>query len=181
MNLNDNNLVVKTLKTGDPEVFSEVYASYYKPLCLFCSNYVSPEEAEEIVQDLMLYVWENHARLIEDLSLKSFLFTSVKNRALNSVTRAGIKRHVYEEYQSELVKNRISADSSFGTELFNTYMKALHDLPGPQQEAYFMSRYKRLTHKEIADTLHVSVQTVNYRIGKALRFFRIRLRDFFPE
>lgn len=58
MNLNDNRLIIKTLKSGDQKVFSLVYASYYKPLCLFCSSYVSLEEAEEIVQDLMMYVWE---------------------------------------------------------------------------------------------------------------------------
>ena len=46
---------------------------------------------------------------------------------------------------------------------------------------YVMSRYKQLTHKEIADKLEVSVQTVNYRIGKALQFFRIRLKDFCLE
>ena len=44
-----------------------------------------------------------------------------------------------------------------------------------------MSRYKQLTHKEIADKLEVSVQTVNYRIGKTLQFFRIRLKDFCLE
>ena len=47
MNLNDNRLIIKTLKSGDQKVFSLVYASYYKPLCLFCSSYVSLEEAEE--------------------------------------------------------------------------------------------------------------------------------------
>lgn len=41
MNLNDNRLIIKTLKSGDQKVFSLVYASYYKPLCLFCSSYVS--------------------------------------------------------------------------------------------------------------------------------------------
>ena len=35
MNLNDNRLIIKTLKSGDQKVFSLVYASYYKPLCLF--------------------------------------------------------------------------------------------------------------------------------------------------
>ena len=49
------------------------------------------------------------------------------------------------------------------------------------QRVYVMSRYKQLTHKEIADKLEVSVQTVNYRIGKALQFFRIRLKDFCLE
>ena len=71
MNLNDNRLIIKTLKSGDQKVFSLVYASYYKPLCLFCSSYVSLEEAEEIVQDLMMYVWEKRELLVEDLSLKS--------------------------------------------------------------------------------------------------------------
>lgn len=101
MNLNDNRLIIKTLKSGDQKVFSLIYASYYKPLCLFCSSYVSLEEAEEIVQDLMMYVWEKRELLVEDLSLKSFLFTSVRNRALNSITRSHITRQVYEEYQSQ--------------------------------------------------------------------------------
>ena len=173
MNLNDNRLIIKTLKSGDQKVFSLVYASYYKPLCLFCSSYVSLEEAEEIVQDLMMYVW--------DLSLKSFLFTSVRNRALNSITRSHITRQVYEEYQSQQLKSLPALDSCYGTELFNTYMEALHSLPKELQRVYVMSRYKQLTHKEIADKLEVSVQTVNYRIGKALQFFRIRLKDFCLE
>lgn len=181
MNLNDNQLIIKTLKSGDQETFSLVYASYYKPLCLFCSSYVSPEEAEEIVQDLMMYVWEKRELLVEDMSLKSFLFTSVKNRALNVVTRAHITRHVYEEYQSQQLKAPSALDSCYCTELFNAYMKALRELPKEQQEAYVMSRYKQLTHKEIADMLNVSIQTVNYRIGKALQFFRIKLKDFCPE
>ena len=179
MNLNDNRLIIKTLKSGDQKVFSLVYASYYKPLCLFCSSYVSLEEAEEIVQDLMMYVWEKRELLVEDLSLKSFLFTSVRNRALNSITRSHITRQVYEEYQSQQLKSLPALDSCYGTELFNAYMEALHSLPKELQRVYVMSRYKQLTHKEIADKLEVSVQTVNYRIGKALQFFRIRLKDFF--
>lgn len=179
MNLNDNRLVIRTLKSGDQKIFSLIYASYYKPLCLFCSFYVSPEEAEEIVQDLMMYVWEKRDLLVEDMSLKSFLFTSVKNRALNLVSRAHITRHVYEEYRSQQLKSLSALDTCYGTELLNAYMEALHELPKEQQEVYVMSRYKQLTHKEIADTLNVSVQTVNYRIGKALQFFRVKLKDYF--
>ena len=123
MNLNDNRLIIKTLKSGDQKVFSLVYASYYKPLCLFCSSYVSLEEAEEIVQDLMMYVWEKRELLVEDLSLKSFLFTSVRNRALNSITRSHITRQVYEEYQSQQLKSLPALDSCYSTELFNAYME----------------------------------------------------------
>lgn len=181
MNLNDNRVIINALKSGDLQTFSLVYNSYYKPLCLFGACYVSFEEAEEIVQDLMMYVWENRALLVEDLSLRSFLFTSVKNKALNSVVRASITRRVYETYRDLQTKNQLAWDVCQITELFNAYVKALHDLPAEQQEVYFMSRYKMMTHKEIADTLNVSVQTVNYRIGKALQFFRLRLRDFYLE
>lgn len=181
MNLTDNQLVIRMLKSGDSNVFSLVYAFYYKPLCAFCSSFVSPEEAEEIVQDLMMYVWEKRDLLVEDLSLKSFLFTSVRNRALNSLTRAHIARHVYEEYRNRQSEALPVSDSCYGTELFNAYMKALRELPKPLQEAYVMSRYKQLTHQEIADRLNVSVQTVNYRIGKALQFFRVRLKEFCLE
>lgn len=181
MNLNDNRLIIKTLRSGDQKVFSLIYVSYYKPLCVFCSSYVSSEEAEEIVQDLMMYVWEKRNLLVEDLSLRSFLFTSVKNRALNSIIRTHITLHVYEEYQNQQQRSLSALDACYSMELFNAYMDAFRDLPKEQQKVYVMSRYKQMTHKEIADTLDVSVQTVNYRIGKALQFLRIKLRDFCPE
>ena len=118
---------------------------------------------------------------LETFTEYPFLFTSVRNRALNSITRSHITRQVYEEYQSQQLKSLPALDSCYGTELFNAYMEALHSLPKELQRVYVMSRYKQLTHKEIADKLEVSVQTVNYRIGKALQFFRIRLKDFCLE
>mgnify|MGYP000255476867 CR=1 FL=1 len=174
MNLNDNRLIIKTLRSGGSKsIFPWFMLLITSRYVCFCSSYVSLEEAEEIVQDLMMYVWEKRESLVEDLSLKSFLFTSVRNRALNSITRSHITRQVYEEYQSQQLKSLPALDSCYSTELFNAYMEALHALPKEQQKVYVMSRYKQLTHKEIADTLEVSVQTVNYRIGKALQFFRI--------
>ena len=168
---------------GDQKVFSLVLCFLLQAaMFVFVPRMFSLEEAEEIVQDLMMYVWEKKRELlVEDLSLKSFLFTSVRNRALNSITRSHITRQVYEEYQSQQLKSLPALDSCYGTELFNAYMEALHSLPKELQRVYVMSRYKQLTHKEIADKLEVSVQTVNYRIGKALQFFRIRLKDFCLE
>lgn len=82
MNLNDNRLIIKTLRSGDQKVFSLVYASYYKPLCLFCSSYVSLEEAEEIVQDLMMYVWEKRESLVEGLVAEIFLIYQCQEQGI---------------------------------------------------------------------------------------------------
>ena len=101
MNRNDNH-GIKTLKSGDQKsIFHWFYqASYTSRYHLFCSSYVSLEEAEEIVQgfDDVCVVGEKRELLVEDLSLKSFLFTSVRNRALNSITRSILPSGIYEEY-----------------------------------------------------------------------------------
>ena len=65
-------------------------------------------------------------------------------------------------------------------ELFRLYENALKQLPKDYREAYEMNRNHRMTHKEIAEKLNVSPQTVNYRIGQALKLLRIALKDYLP-
>lgn len=181
MNLNSNQTVIRALKSGDSKAYAALYAAYYRPLCRYCAMYISSDEAEEIVQDLMLKLWEHRDSLQENLSLRAFLYTCAKHRALNVVSRAYVTQAVYEEFRSRKSEERPNEQECFRTELYHAYCEVLHSLPRDQQQAFVMSRYQRLTHQRIADALHVSVQTVNYRIGKALQTFRIRLKDFFPE
>ena len=182
MNLNDNRLIIKTLKSGDQKVFSLVYASLLQA-AMFCfvPRMFLFEEAEEIVQDLMMYgvgkTWVAGRGLVAEI----FLIYQCQEQGLNSITRSHITRQVYEEYQSQQLKSLPALDSCYGTELFNTYMEALHSLPKELQRVYVMSRYKQLTHKEIADKLEVSVQTVNYRIAKLFSFFVLDWKIFCLE
>lgn len=181
MNLKENKKNIDILKSGDKFAFNEVYSCYYQQLCAFCSNYVSHEEAEDIVQDLMYYLWEKRNTWNENLSLKSFLFTAAKNRAFNIITHNQTTVRIYEDYQTKMKKEISSLDETPQTELFAIYTKTLKELSEEQLQAYLMSRYKHMTHKEIADALNVSVQTVNYRIGKALDLFRIKMKKFLEE
>ena len=138
LDINDNKAVITYLKAGEERAFDAVYRYYFSRLCGFCSQYVNEqEEIEEIVQGTMMWLWENRCSLMEDLTLKTLLFTIVKN-------------------------------------------KALKQLPAEFRETYDMNRNQRLTHKEIAEKLNVSPQTVNYRIGQALKLLRIALKDYLP-
>ena len=58
--------------------------------------------------------------------------------------------------------------------------EALKKLPKEYLEAYEMNRNQHLTHKEIAEKLNVSPQTINYRIGQALKLLRVALKDYLP-
>ena len=86
LNINDNNAVISALREGDEEVFDHIYRYYFRGLCAFCSQYVTLSESEEIVQDTMMWLWENRKTLIPELTLKTLLFTIVKNKALNKIS-----------------------------------------------------------------------------------------------
>jgi RNA polymerase sigma-70 factor (ECF subfamily) len=60
------------------------------------------------------------------------------------------------------------------------YNKALGKLPAEFRESYELNRKYHLTHKEIAEKLKVSPQTINYRISQALKILRIELKDYLP-
>ena len=93
LDINNNKSVITALKAGEEKVFDVVYRHYFRRLCAFCSQYVGEQEQiEEIVQETMMWLWENRCTLMEDLTLKTLLFTIVKNKALNRLSHFEIKR-----------------------------------------------------------------------------------------
>lgn len=181
LDINNNKSIITALKAGEEKVFDAVYRHYFRRLCAFCSQYVDEqEEIEEIVQETMMWLWENRSSLMADLTLKTLLFTIVKNKALNRISHFEIKRKVHQEIVDKYESEFDNPDFYFGNELFRLYEEALEKLPKEYREAYEMNRNHHLTHKEIAEKLNVSPQTVNYRIGQALKLLRIALKDYLP-
>lgn len=181
LDINNNKSIITALKAGEEKVFDAVYRHYFRRLCAFCSQYVDEqEEIEEIVQETMMWLWENRSSLMADLTLKTLLFTIVKNKALNRISHFEIKRKVHQEIVEKYESEFDNPDFYFGNELFRLYEEALEKLPKEYREAYEMNRNHHLTHKEIAEKLNVSPQTVNYRIGQALKLLRVALKDYLP-
>lgn len=181
LDINNNKSVITALKAGEESVFDAVYRHYYRRLCAFCSQYISEqEEIEEIVQDTMMWLWENRCSLLEELTLKTLLFTIVKNKALNRISHFEIRRKVHQEIVEKFEKEFESPDFYLGNELFRLYEEALQQLPEDYRQAYEMNRNQHLTHKEIAERLNVSPQTINYRIGQTLKILRTALKDYLP-
>mgnify|MGYP002546394603 CR=1 FL=1 len=80
LDINNNKSIINALKAGEEYVFDAVYRHYFRRLCAFCSQYVSEqEEIEEIVQDTMMWLWENRCNLMEELTLTtpSILFSAI--------------------------------------------------------------------------------------------------------
>ena len=114
------------------------------------------------------------------LHLEAFLFTIVKNKALNLVTHEEIRRRVHQEIVDKFREAVEESDLYLNHELCSLYRQALAKLPPEVRQAFEMNRHRHLTHKEIAQQLGVSPQTVNYRIGQALKLLRAELKDYLP-
>ncbi|MEG1546363.1 MAG: RNA polymerase sigma-70 factor [Bacteroides sp.] len=180
LDIHDNNAIITLLKENDENAFETVYRYYFRGLSAFCSQYVSQIESEEIVQDTMMWLWENRSNLIVDLSLKTLLFTIVKNKALNRINHHEIKRRVHQKIADKYETEFTDPDFYLENELFVLYNNALQKLPKEFREAYELNRIHHLTHKEIALKLSVSPQTINYRISQSLKILRIGLKDYLP-
>jgi RNA polymerase sigma-70 factor (ECF subfamily) len=181
IDINDNKQIVSALNEGHESVFDAVYRHYFKKLCAFCSQYIPDlEETEEIVQETMVWLWENRLTLKAELTLKSLLFTIVKNKALNRISHYEIKQKVHEEIHQKYESTFENPDFYDQDELFRMYRQTLEKMPKDIRETFLMNRDRSLTHKEIAAILNVSPQTVNYRIGQALKMLRQALKDYLP-
>ncbi|MBN1116480.1 MAG: hypothetical protein JXA77_04725 [Bacteroidales bacterium] len=68
----------------DNDLFATVFEELYEPLCRFCMTFIHQKDtAEDIVQEQFVYLWENWSRLSEIEAIKSYLYTSVRNKSLS--------------------------------------------------------------------------------------------------
>lgn len=178
-NLKENAETIRLLKEDDG-YFEIVYKHYFAPLYSFATQYVTPDDAKEIVQDVMLWLWENREHLIPEMSLKSLLFTVVKNKSLNRSGHIKMRSRILEGIRQKYEEQFQDPDFYFENELFTMFREALEKLPSGIRSVFEMSRMEGLTHKQIAQQLNVSPQTVNYRLGKALEMLRVELKDYLP-
>ncbi len=170
--------LIEELILGSSMAFEVIYKRYFKDLVIFASQFVGYEEAESIVQETMIWLWENKSEINPKLSLKSLLYTIVKNKSLNCITHYKVRRKVFEELVSTTDINYNYHEEYSDKGLFIQYKQLLDNMPKKFKEPFILNRSNKLTHKQIANKLKVSPQTVNYRISQALKYLRKGLSDF---
>lgn len=178
--MQDNRTVVGLLRAGDEKCFDALFRRYYKPLCTYATRFVTPARAEELVQDTLMWVWENRTSLLPEMPLKSLLFTIVKNKSINHMSRDTIKNRVIRQFAEDYAEEFDDPDFYLEGELVERLTAALRKMPPEFQQTFRMHRLEGRTHKEIAAALGVSPQTVNYRIGQTVRLLREELKEYWP-
>ena len=154
------------IQQGDEESFRLFFDTYYVVLCRYVNTLMEDEAAaEDLVQDLFLYIWEHRLTIAITDSVRNYLFTACRNRVLNYLrdrqrfTRFDTEQHetVYEEWAVET------------EDLLRLIEEAVSSLPEKCGKIFRMSREEELSHKEIALREGVSSKTVEAHIHTALK------------
>lgn len=171
--LTENDVDLKyyeSIKAGDTDSFSVLFKKYYEPLYQFAGRYIKDAQtAENIVQNVFVKIWTNRDSLTIKSNVKLYLYTAVRNQALNYinqeskvVTLEGVSDYVdihtttpEEEYIDEEMKTAVH--------------EAIDKLPEQCRHIYMMKRYDDLSYNEIAEIKGISVNTVKTQMKRALK------------
>ena len=160
--------------------YKQLFLHFYKGLVRFTDTYVRQNEvAEEIVSDAMLKVWTMKEGLLGVHNLKVYLFTAVKNAAINyliknrNYTTWDIDNIAPETFVSYLTPEQVT----ISRELKSDFAKAIRLLPPKCQMVYKLVREDSFTYKEVATIMEISENTVDRHLNIAMR----RLADVFKS
>jgi RNA polymerase sigma-70 factor, ECF subfamily len=175
---------VERIRSGNEAAFEALFRALAPGLCVLATRYVgSSQIAEEIVQDLFLQLWTHRTELAVEHSLTAYLFTAVRNRALNQVRRDRLSTHLNLERWSDGSGDGVHiepADTSAPaeTELLDglELQDAIDRLPARCRLIFTLNRQQDMTYAEIAKSLGLSIKTVETQMGRALKSLRDRLR-----
>ena len=167
------------LQQDEEQAFVLVFNQYHVELFRFALKYVRlPSLAEDIVQDVLLYLWERRQELAITTSLKAYLYAAVKHRSLYYL-KSQYAKQVYESDLPEHLPTPTQADTPLQVQqLTEAIQRAIEGLPERCRVIYTLSRNAELTYQEIADQLELSVKTVETQMGIALRKLRIQLQGY---
>jgi RNA polymerase sigma-70 factor (ECF subfamily) len=163
--------------------FDAVYVTYYPRMIRFAKEYVLMEEdAENIVQDIFVLLWEKRDVLNINVSLLPYLFTLVKNKCLDFLRHKMVgEEFAKEEYDARrMALEQFNYVFSSDEDMEEILAAAIRSLPERCREIFIKSRMEGKKYREIANELDISLNTVETQMSVALRKLRISLKDYLP-
>ncbi len=173
-------MIFQSIKSGDEKALEMLFKEYYQPLCRYAMSYLEdPADAEEVVQNCFIKLWEKREKIDIQSSVKSYLYQIIRNACLNEIKHQKVKKSYGEmvSQQGEIL-SEASDQSTLKSELEEKIAIALQSLPQQCRLIFTMSRFEELKYQEIADQLNLSIKTVENQMGKALKLMRAQLQDY---
>lgn len=162
--------LIRAIKNGDTKSFSKLFEKYYDKYFSFaCALLHDTDAAEDVLQNVFLKIWLGRERLDENRSIENYLLVSVRNEIFDWLR---LKYNQVVVHEEDVEKEDVSADIEASLAWAETSDKMdaiIRKMPPQRQRIFLMSRYSNMSSKDIADSLDLSVRTVERHIYLALK------------
>ena len=163
--------------TGDEDAFTEIYHRYKGVLHQHAINMLkNRNDAKDVLQEVFTSLWYNRESIRIQTNLSGYLYNSIRNRILNLIAHKKVESRYILSLADFINKGEFVTDYRVRErQLVELIEKEISALPPKMQEIFRLSRISNMSHKEIAEELSLSEQTVRTQIRNALRILRVKL------
>ncbi len=173
----DAGRILKAVNEKDKELWQEVFGYYYAALCSYAGRLVQESViAEDLVQDILLYVWNSERKFVQMEELTNYLYRATYNRAMMWLRREKCKSKHLGRLMEE---NGPEFDEMFietvREELLRQMYLYIEELPPEQRKVIRMS-VEGLSVNEIAEKLGISVNTVKTHKKRSFKQLRGKIK-----
>lgn len=175
--------LIEKVKNADVSSFEIIFRSNFDELYRYALAFTGDtQEAEDLVQELFIWLWENKQYIKSEMSLKSYLLKILQNRALNQIKHKKVQQKYHAEKskilleEEQLQKDYIEyyKEKSATENLELKIEKAIEQLPEQCKRIFKLSRFEGLKYREISEKLDLSLSTVKNQMSIALK----KLKEF---
>lgn len=163
---------------GSETAFKLIF-DYYHPRLMATSVKLldNQEDAEEMVMNALLKIWQHKHRINGIVNFKKYLF-GILRQEISGLSRKKVL--LTEDIEDVPIKNLGTIDHPefLLNDLFTHYQKALEKLTPKQREIFLLSRDGEMSQQEIADSTSLSTNTVNNHISASLKILRKEMQDY---
>ncbi len=171
-------LLIKAFKNGSPRAFETLFQRHHKKLYAYLMQLLnSKEDAEEIVQESFIKIWEKRENFLEGYPFDAYLFKIAKNSFLNH-NRKKVNQRIFEDYLE--YADELSSDNTDDYVIFKETLDIINaiiqEMPPRRREIFNLRKTEGLSRQEIAEKLQISVITVDNQLLKANNFMKEKLK-----
>lgn len=175
--------LLSALADGDKIAFEVIYRRYVSDLYRYARKNISAkEDCEEIIQEVFESLWEKHATVSVQTSLKGYLLGMVRYKIIRHLRRRAVKKRYAEHFLLfEAVYERIEADEVSHSSIQSTLDKLITELPERCQEALKLRLSEELSNRDIAKRMNITTRTVEAYMFRAFNHIRTSYRTYINQ
>lgn len=165
-------------QSNQDRAFQRLFTSEYGKLCRYALTYLHDEQAaEDIVQDTFVRIWEQKRDIVEGENARFYLVAAVRNNCITALRKQKTQQVRYTDMAPEpepdpeptLSAAQLHEQES---EQARKIAEALNRLPPKCREVFLLIKMQGMSYKQAAETLELSVKTIENQMGKAIRILR---------